>query len=80
MEIRIKMYSVDWSDKKKLKKLGFKIKRDWRWRVYKLTLPNNIDLQASTYCYFIVTTEGKHLGHIDMEPFEQDGALLTLIP
>ena len=80
MKIRIKTYSVDWSYKRELKRWGFKIKRDWRWSVYVITIPLNITLERCFFGYFIVTKTGRSLGHITGNPFEMDGALLTFVP
>ncbi len=80
MEIRIKTYSVDWVYKRELKKWGFKIRRDWKWGVYVLTIPFNITLKRCFWGYFIVTKTGRNLGTITGEPFEKDGALLTFVP
>lgn len=80
MEIRIKKYSVDWSNKRELRKWGFKIRRDWGWGVYVITLPFDIKLRSCFFGYLIETKTGRHLGHITGNPFERDGALLTFVP
>lgn len=80
MNIRVKKLSMDRSKKKELKKWGFTIKYDRKWKVYDLTLPSNIQLvHFHSILYFLFTNTGKHLGRI-FDPFEQDGGLLTFVP
>lgn len=81
MNIRVKKSYIDWNKKKELKKWGFTIKYDRKWKVYNLTLPSNIQLVNfhNTILYFLFTDTGRHLGST-FNPFEQDGGSLTFVP
>lgn len=77
MNIRIKRSSM-FGQKRKLKKLGFKIKYDWKWEVYILIPPSNIELKKDAFVYFINNNKGENLGHITGDPFQKKGGVLFL--